>query len=347
MLLSQKHLQHWKNIVNKIIIFLISFSLLLFAQDKKDTYQLGQGLQIASLPIYLGGYFSLEYNHKNDVTVFNVDDIAFLNYGNYGKFSYMVEFEIKELYVKTKVANRTFVHKNRRINTERLYFDYTFNENYIIRVGKFSSPIGYWNLVPVNVLRDTSSHPITSDILFPQFTTGTSLKYRSYNIGEFTLDLTLQNNTDIDYNYNNYKIDKHYGVGVTYTKDDFSCKFNSGLFEKTPDYFKSEELYYMLLALKYDNNDFKILSEIGSQKSKNEFTTKYAGYVQGLYRFNEKNNFILRAESFKTNLTPKAEHVGILGYNYRPIYPVSIKAEYQLHSTSRDNELLLSFSMMF
>ena len=347
MILSQNLLLHGKNIVNKIVIFLLSFFIVLSAQEKEDTYQLGQGLQVGSLPIYVGGYFSVEYAHTKDVTVYSVDDLAFQSYGNYEKFSYMAELEFKELYVKTKVGDRAFTHKDEHLYLERFYMDYTFNENYMIRVGKFNSPIGYWNLVPINVLRDTSSHPITSDILFPQFTTGALATYTSYNTEEIKVNVTLQNNTDLDDNYNNYKIDKHYGIGLTYTQDNLSFKINGGLFEKIPEYFAREKLYYMLLALEYDNDDFKIMSEIGSQKSNNEFTTDYAAYLQGLYRLNEKHNLILRAESFKTKLTPQAQHIGILGYTYRPIYPVAIKAEYQLHSTSRDNELLLSFSMMF
>ena len=104
----------------------------------------------------------------------------------------------KELYVKTKVNDRTFTHKDTNLYIERLYVDYTLNENYMIRVGKFNSPIGYWNLVPINVLRDTSSHPITSDILFPEFTTGALATFSHYDTGEIKVDVTLQNNTDLD-----------------------------------------------------------------------------------------------------------------------------------------------------
>ena len=347
MLLSQNLLLHGKTIVNKILIFLLSFFLLLSAQDKEDTYQLGQGLQVGSLPIYVGGYFSTNYEHNDNITIYDIDDLAFLSYGNYEKFSFMVELEYKELYVKTKVGDRTFTTKDTHLYIERLYIDYTINENYMIRVGKFNSPIGYWNLVPINVLRDTSSHPITSDILFPAFTTGALLNHTSYQTAEIKVDVSLQNNADLEDDYNNYKIDKHYGLGITYTQNNLSLKFNSGIFEKVPEYFSKKKLYYMLLALEYDSDDFKIMSELGSQKSDNEFTTKYAAYLQGLYRLNEKHNLILRTESFKTNLTPKAQFIGIIGYTFRPIYPVAIKAEYQFHSTNRDNKLLLSFSMMF
>jgi len=333
--------------LKNIIILLVSFFILLSAQEDEDVYQLGQGFQVGSLPLYIGGYFSTEYQRSKDVTVYNLDDLAFLSYGNYEKFSFMAELEFKELYVRTKVGDRTFTHKDTHLYIERLYIDYTLNENYMIRVGKFNSPIGYWNLVPINVLRDTSSHPITSNILFPAFTTGALLNYTSYNSEEIKVDVTVQNNTDLEDEYNNYKTDKHYGLGLTYTQNSLSLKINGGLFQKIPEYFSKKQLYYMLLALEYDSNNFKIMSEVGSQKSDHEFTTDYAGYIQGLYRFNEKHNLIVRAESFKTNLTPQAQHIGVLGYTYRPIYPIAIKAEYQLHSTSRDNELLLSFSMMF
>ena len=333
--------------MKNIILLLASFFILLSAQEKDDAYQLGQGMQIGSLPIYVGGYFSTDYERNDKVTIYDLDDLAFISYGNYEKFSFMAELEYKELYVKTKVGDRTFTTKDTHLYIERLYIDYTLNENYMIRVGKFNSPIGYWNIVPINVLRDTSSHPITSDILFPMFTTGALLNYTSYNKGEIKIDIALQNNDDLEDDYNNYIVDRHYGIGITYTQNNLSLKFNSGMFEKVPEYFSKKQLYYILLSLEYDSDDFKIMSELGSQKSDNEFTTDYAGYLQGLYRLNEKHNLILRAESFKTTLISTAQHTAIVGYTYRPIYPVAIKAEYQFRSSSRSNKLLLSFSMMF
>ncbi|MCK4974883.1 MAG: hypothetical protein KAR81_06490, partial [Sulfurimonas sp.] len=80
-------------------IILIFVCLLTLQADEE--YQLGKGVQVGSLPLYIGGYFSLDYKHMNSIDRYRIDDVAVLGYGNYKKFSYMLELEFKELYVET------------------------------------------------------------------------------------------------------------------------------------------------------------------------------------------------------------------------------------------------------
>ncbi|MCX6075467.1 MAG: hypothetical protein NTW78_01120 [Campylobacterales bacterium] len=327
------------------IIVILALVLSLYAEEE---YQLGEGIQVASLPFFVGGYVSSDYRNMNNENRYRLDDIAVIGYGSYDKFSYMAEVEYKGFYTETYKDDAKDVNKNNRLNTERIYLDYNYNESYMFRVGKYNSPIGFWNLLPVNVLRDTSSNPITSEIIFPKFTTGAGATYSSYNEAELKVNLMLQNNEDIDNNYNNYKIDKHYGIGLLYGKDDYAIKINGGHFNRldsslaTPD-----ELYYFLLSGKYDRDKYQFQSEIGSQKSKREFTTNYAAYIQGLYRFTEQHIGILRFESYDDKLNNKKDDIAIVAHTYRPIYPVAIKSEYQFHSLHLENQFLFSLSVMF
>jgi len=354
----------------KKIFLLICLSLSLRAEE----YSLGEGVQVGSLPLYLGGYFSLDYQSKKNTERYRVDDIAFIGYGNYEKFSYLAEFEFKEFYVQTQSQNNTFVTQDTTLHAERVYIDYTFNENFIGCVGKYSSPIGFWNMLPVNVLRETTSSPFTSSIIFPQFTTGLSASYNSYGENDLKIDLLVQKNQDLDAGYNNYEINEHYGIGITYTKENLSLKFNAGVFNlvhynlnndnEENDWDEDEEndddnddddrselekpqRYYALASLKYDHDNFQIMSELGTQASRKEFTTEYAGYIQGLYRFSDKHSVILRGESYKENVLDTTDDIAIVGYTYRPMYPIAIKTEYQFHSQSQNDNFLVSFSMMF
>lgn len=328
--------------MNRIIIvcFLI---LSLHAQDE---YQLGKGVQVGSLPFYLGGYFSVDYRNLDGENRYRVDDLAILGYGSYEKLSYMLELEFKEFYVETHKNDMVEIKKDTNLHAERVYIDYNFNENYMLRVGKYNSSIGFWNLLPVNVLRETTSNPVSSNILFPKFTTGLNAAYSSYDSGEFKIDVMLQNNEDIDDEYNNYKIDNHYGFGISYEKDDFTLKFNSGYFHKTKDEIPNN-LYYFLISSRYESEKFQILTEIGSQKSKDEFTTNFAGYIQGVYRFTEEHLGVVRVESYDDVSTNTNDNLAIFGYTYRPLYPIAIKTEYQFHSISKQNQFLFSFSVLF
>jgi len=363
----------------KIFITILLILSSLYAQDETENdYTLGEGIQIASLPIYIGGYFSLDYRHTKQEDRYRINNIALLSYGNYNKFSYIAEVEYKKFYVQTIQDTMETTKQDHMLLMERLYLDYNINQNYMLRVGKYNSPIGYWNLLPVNVLRDTTSSPVTSSIIFPQYTTGVDVSYTSYDINSFKIDLMFQNNTDLDARYNNYEIDEHYGVGITYEKENLSFKLNAGYFnlvqyhdaieyrnefdekeeeedseeeedeEDDEDYeLKQPRRYYALLAARYDSNNFQIMSEIGTQRTATSSTTSYAAYIQGLYRFNNQHMAILRAESYQEDVLNKSDNMAIVGYTYRPIYPVAFKTEYQIHSLPKNDIFIFSFSMMF
>lgn len=309
-------------------------------------YELGDGMQVASLPLYVGGYLSLDYQYREEYARYRVDDVAFLAYGSYSKFSYLLELEYKELYVHSEDNEQKEISRNTTLYTERVYLDYHLDENYLFRVGKYNSPIGFWNLLPINVLRETTSSPKSSYLLFPKFTTGLNASYSSYEDKEFKLDLILQHNSDIDAEYNNYEIDQHYALGMTYHMDYFTYKINLGFFHPVED-MQGDDLYYLLASAKYEDEKYQVMTEVGTQKSENEFTTRYAGYLQALYRFTPKHIGVVRLESYKSELLDTSDSIGIFGYTYRPLYPVAMKLEYQLHKQSEENQFLCSFSVLF
>ncbi|MCK4737879.1 MAG: hypothetical protein KAT10_04895 [Sulfurimonas sp.] len=326
-------------------IILIFIFLITVRAD--EHYQLGEGIQVGSLPLYIGGYFSLDYKYMDGTDRYRVDDVAVLGYGNYKKFSYMLELEFKELYVETHKNGVKKTTRDNKLYVERLYIDYSLNENYTFRVGKYNSPIGFWNMLPINVLRETTSSPMTRYILFPKFTTGLDASYTSYGDGELKINLMLQHNQDIDDEYNNYKIDEHYGFGISYEKNNYTVKLNSGYFHRTDNNVVRSNLYYFLLSAKYEDEKYQVLAELGSQKSKNDYTTDYAGYIQGLYRFTEQHLGILRLESYDNNVNTTSDDIAIVGYTFRPLYPIAIKSEYQFHSKSEQNQFLFSISVLF
>ncbi|MFK5938462.1 MAG: hypothetical protein QM497_08715 [Sulfurimonas sp.] len=326
----------------KIILLLLLF-LYLPAQDK---YELGSGVQVASLPIYIGGYISVDYRNKHNENRYRIDDLAILSYGNYKKFSYMAELEYRDLYTKTYTNNNSHITRDKKLHIERLYTDYSYNEHYYLRVGKYNSPIGFWNLLPVNVLQATTSDPVVTHIIFPEFTTGINIVYSNIQNSEIKIDVMLQNNKDFDDDYNNYKIDKHYAVGLTYEKDNYAFKINVGHFSQINNTaFKN--LNYALISAKYDTNKYQITGELGYQSSQTKTTKPYASYIQGLYRITPKHHVVIRTEAYKDNVINIKDNIAIFGYTYRPLYPLALKAEYQLHSLHKEDNLLFSFSVMF
>ncbi len=327
------------------LIFLFLHSSL-YGQDSK--YQLGQGLQVGNLPLYIGGYFSVEYEHahgkKRSLTL---DELAIMAYGEYNNFSYMIELEAEDVYNEV-FGDEASEEVQEDIHIERLYINYEFNENYAFKLGKFNSPIGFWNRIPINVLRETSSSPSLTTLLFPRFTSGADLLYKTENDYEIAIDTIIQGGEDLDDAlnnkiYNNFDADSHYGFGLSLQKDAWNYQFNTGYFHLT----SGEEYYYLLGAFKYEQYDLKLQGEVGTQFDEQSTTVPYVGYLQGSYMIEEKHQAILRLEAYKDQLRDTRDSFAVIGYTYRPLYPIAFKGEYQWHSLHEENKMLLSISVLF
>ena len=333
-----------------MILLLLNFVLAAEYEESSD-YVLGEGMQVGNMPLYIGGYLSADYTNIQDTGLHKLraDDIAFLAYGSANKFSYMAELEFKEFYVKQWQNGTTNTQKNTKLHIERLYMDYNYNENFVVRGGKFNSPIGYWNMIPINVLRDTSSNPLVNSMIYPKYTTGLDLSYASYGDAEIKVDILVQNNKDLDDDYNNVKVDKHYGLGVEYTADELSLKYNGGYFHTIDPLVTDKNLYYSLIALKYDTDKYKVMGELGTKFNKNSAVVPYSGYIEGLYRITPKHLPTIRFETYESKYFGQTQKDSFLvfGYTYRPVYPVALKAEYQMHQKDAQNKTLLSISVLF
>ena len=313
----------------------------------QEEYLLGEGYQVGDMPVYLGGYFSLDYRKKDEENRYRVDDIAFMSYGGNNTISYMLELEFKEFYVYTDTDDGYDTERDHRLYIERFYFDYNINDNYQIRIGKYNTPAGFWNLMPINVLRATTSSPVSTKVILPQYTTGIDASYTSFKNSEFRLDAIIQNNAPIDDDYNNYDIDKHFALGASYDKNDLTLKLNGGYFSKRDNYYTDvDDFAYALISSRYEQDDYQILAEVGTQRSK-DGDHNYAGYLQGLYRLTQKHITIMRLESYKDDIENLHDDIAIVAYTYRPLYAVALKTEYQQHTQNGENQFLISFSVLF
>ena len=122
--------------------------------------------------------------------------------------------------------------------------------------------------------------------------------------------------------------------------------FNLGEFE---DESLNDRLYFDV-NIKYKKSKLEVLAEaiISIDEYQNsDKSDSYAIYLQSSYKFLKKHYLVNRYEYFKDKLDNYEEHIFLLGYNYRPIYPVSIKGEYQLNSHSDLNKFIISLSVLF
>lgn len=321
------------------------YIMLVFAFLKADNYELGHGYKVSD-KLYLGGYFSVDYSKGESLDKFRLDDVALLAYGNLSpKISYLLELEAAPFYVRD--YENDISKTSTRFYYERAYVNYTYSEMLNFRIGKLITPIGYWNLEPINVLRDTSSNPLYSYKMFPKFVTG--LDINGYIDEENTLKyhLFMQANDDIDEDYINIKNDLFVGLALEYELS-FETSIGSSVgYYETKDIKK--DVSFVQANAKYDSYPILLQTEWAYIDNKTLDTNNYqfGGYVQGMYNFNQKHAIVTRYEYFKDRELDTSNHIGVLGYSYRPMYSISIKAEYQINSNSDLSKSIISFSVLF
>lgn len=325
-------------------IFIVFFTSWLFA----DEYKLGHGYKVDNA-LNMGAYFSVDYTNGKSIDRFRLDDMAVLAYGNLpSNFSYLAEFEAAPFYVKDYKQGTS--QTNTTPHKERMYLNYFYSDMFNFRLGKFITPIGYWNLEPINVLRDTSSNPLYSEKMFPKFVTGVETYGYLDEDEQIQYHFFLQSTDDIDKNYINIQNDFFLGASLGYeVSDEIEVGNSVGYYET----YERKDVSFVEANAKYENYPFLVQTEWAYTNVQNNVLHSNAyqigGYLQGMYNLNPKNALVSRYEYFKDtqkNVMSK-NHIYVIGYSYRPFYAVSIKGEYQFNSDSYLNKAIISFSVLF
>jgi len=326
------------------------FSLILFfiftLLANAGHYQLGHGVKLHE-KLRIGGYFSTDYEVSETRRRARLDDVAVLAYGNIThELSYLAELEAAPYFQRDFRAGTQAY--DRHFHKERVYFDYRYSEMANFRLGKQITPIGYWNLEPINVLRETSSNPLLSSKMFPKFLTGLDIYGYLPWFDSLTYHLFMQNNKDIDADYINIKNEHFFGISLE-NEDSMDFQYGGSFGEFITE--DRKRTHFAQLNAKYEFSNLSLQSEVALNHIDDHASTvkgyKFASYLQSHYRISSKHALVGRYEYFHDDAINMSDHIGIFGYSYRPIYPVSLKAEYQWNSDEKLNKFITSFSVLF
>lgn len=323
------------------IVIIVFFTLFLKAEE----YEMGHGLKVDK-NLNLGAYFSVDYETGDKKKQFRVDDVAVMAYGNIEpELSYLLELESSPFYEKNYTADTST--SDRVFHFERFYINYAHSDTINLRVGKQITPIGYWNLEPINVLRNTTSNPLYSYEMFPKLLTGADLYGYLDEDNTLKYHLFLQRNNDLDDEYINIRNNHFFGLSVEY---DLSSEISFG--GAVAEYITLDNKHVRLMQLnaKYDDYPFALKAEMAYntvEKRARSKSYQFGGYAQGVYNFNVQHAIIGRYEYFDNDERGKLNHIGVFGYSYRPVYSISYKAEHQFNSDSKSSKSIISFSVLF
>ena len=162
------------------------------ADDAAPGYQLGRGYALGDTGITLGGYASAHLDAQDrNPWYFNLNSLsAFVTWDNGSKLRFFSETEAEN--ILTAGGNQRFSDSDTNLHFERLYLDYLATDKLSIRLGKFLTPVGQWNLIHVDPLVWTTTRPIATYNLFAPYATGVMLQ-GSIPFGEQFLEFSLFN----------------------------------------------------------------------------------------------------------------------------------------------------------
>jgi hypothetical protein len=321
-------------------------SLVLFLfSTYAQAYELGRGAQIND-HINVGGYFSTEFESNRQDERFTLDDVAVMAYGDINPMiSYLAEFEAIGFYHKNFSDGSE--GGSQKFHIERLYGDLWMSDDFNIRFGKQIAPIGYWNMEPINVLRDTTSSPLYSKLLFPKFLTGIDINGYVPQSDGLRYHLFAQNNRDLDEEYINIPNTHFYGLAI---EKEFSIEWSGGGSIGEYITLTNQRTRFLQTNVKYDDTTWQLMAEAliaSNEHNDREDKASLSGYVQAMYHYTPAHAVVGRIEHYNDHYSDYKDTILTLGYSYRPLYPISLKSEYQWHSQNDENRALCSFSVLF
>jgi len=318
-------------IMRLIIVYFLLFSIHLHAETEK-----GYGWDIPNSSLNVGGYLDMSYDDTR-IDDFLFNDIAMIVSGRQDRFDLLTEVELSHISLDGKSNQSGDID----LNIERFQLSYTFNEDQMVRVGRFNSDIGYWNQAPIPILQDTTTKPHLVGKLFPRATTGILFQQNINNSN--SLSFTFQDNDDLAHQENSVDVDRHIAFAYLGSNEDVSWRFSTGRYRDS----SGQDFHYTGVGSDYDVDDFTLQGELFFQKSKATNKKPYSGYVQSTWHVKDEQDVVARFEGYDDKVLNVEENIYLFGYVYRPTNNISVKGEYIHHSKLPLNRFVYSLSVLF
>lgn len=295
------------------------------------SYHWGRGISWPDADFNLGGYVNVSYQHPEKLAnELKLDELSlFLTWSPHHRIRFFSEIEVDD-WLSTR-QSESFSHV---LKAERLYVDLLASETTTVRLGKFLTPIGRWNIIHAAPLIWTTTRPlVTDETLFSPHLNGIMLTQR-FQLNEHNLDVSIYSDhsarldifdsstTGFGSAFGgriNFELSETSQIGLSY------IDFNT---EVSPNADRNDLVGVDFLWKKdrYEVSAEAIYRHSGdSQGQEQGFYLQgiapLAGHVFAIGRYEYLNG----THHFITTDT----HVGVAGLAWRPFVPLVFKAEYR------------------
>jgi len=139
------------------------------------TYTPGRGARFGDTRFTLGGYSNVNLTREHGApALLSLDDLSFFAiWDPHPRVHFFSELEFEDL-LQVDGHGRGGTN-NWNFTAERLFGDFALTDQLAVRVGKFLTPVGRWNVIHAQPLVWTTSRPLATILPFDPHTTGAML----------------------------------------------------------------------------------------------------------------------------------------------------------------------------
>lgn len=305
-------------------------------------YTLGSGYPLPWLGLTAGGYATLTAgNLEGEPARAVLKDLSLFLRTDFGnRWHFFTELEIGEPLAWTRDGAAT---SDAEFDVERLYLDHNLTPSATLRVGKFLTPVGRWNLIHADPLVWSVFRPLTTSAAFARHATGIALQgtlplaaasLDYYVYADDTNALAIGTAYEPTYleapvlpNPDNV-FDQGGGIRLNYRA--FDDALQVGL--SAANFTLTEQPGNKTLVgtdLYYTRSGFEVTGEAVYRQSSGPNGDEWGGFAQLVVPMGRGFFAVLSGELFKAEGYAETTDIQHLGIAYRPMAPVTFKVELQ------------------
>lgn len=307
-------------------------------------YELGRGWQVPHTDLTLAGYGTTALGKQGSRPwTLDVQNLSlFLWWQPTDRLKFFSETELDR--ALTVQPGRTS-SDGAYLALERLYADWTQSDALNLRIGKFLTPVGRWNVIHASPLVWTTSRPLITYEPFPTNATGAMLYGTLTSVGR-GLDYSVYGSIgkELRPNPNLDTFREAYGTHWSYpVQPSLEVGLSFVNYEQEREIGTRKNL--VGADVTWSRGGYELTSEIGWRfSSAGGRAAEAGGFLQGVVPLDDRFFAVGRYEYFKRSSTVPAVNLWLLGLDYRYSRAVIFKSEY---SKAVDNRIQAQDGLLF
>jgi len=297
-------------------------------------YHLGQGLRLGNSGLTLGGYGSVRYEAlRGNSPQLTVSALSlFISWETETRIRFFSELELEDFTLAR--GERSFGSHNNAFEIERLYADVYLFDEATLRLGKFLTPVGRWNLIHADPLVWTTSRPLVTFQSFAPDTTGVMFYGSLLPLGEdVDYSVYAEITDDLDPDYREGPFSEAVGIHLATHLGPTELGFSYANFERGQEGDEKENLFGLDFFWARQRLELtgEFLYRVGTRSPNGD---EWGLFVQGTVPLSARTFAIGRYEFFDPRGLFPGVHLWVAALAFRPLPPLVLRVEY---SFARNN----------